>query len=110
MRRIRGEAASNLIVAMRDRLVAGQPLWPTGGGGDIDAALMNLLLDGTDDSLTVNRWVIHTLGQLAVIDAQHAASIEHQTFETVRAMLITWVRGGPGAVTSMRRSLGDPLL
>jgi len=109
MRRLRGEAANTLMVAMRDRLVVGQPLWPTGSGGDIDAALMNLLLDGTDDSLTVNRWVLHTLGQLAVIDAQNTAAIERQAFEAIRAMLIAWVRGEPGAVISMRRSLGDPL-
>lgn len=108
MRRIRGEAANTLMVAMRDRLVAGQPLWPTGSGGDIDAALMNLLLDGTDDSLTVNGWVLYKLGQLAVIDAQNTAAIERQMFEEIRAMLIAWVRDQPGAVVSMRRSLGDP--
>lgn len=109
MRRIRGEAANSLVIAMRDRLVAGQPLWPTGSGSDVDAGLMNLLLDGTDESLTVNQWVLYTLGQLEVIDARNAVAIQHQAFETIRAMLIAWVRDEPGAVVSMKRTLGHPL-
>lgn len=109
LRLTRGTVCATVIDALRAWLIppGGRRISPEAmsekarAEADFQSALMVLLLDGTEDSLTVHDWV-----------KLRASLPEHnfdpmRTCDSIRAKLIAWIRGEPGAIESMRRTLKD---
>lgn len=97
--RLRTTAVSELITLVRERGYSGGfsavPL-------NIQNAAQAMLLDQTDDSYVVYKWVMLKLRHVADSSAQGLGNLGPQIAEAIIAMLIAWIRSEPGALANMR--------